>query len=168
MVLIRPERPGDETAVFHVLAQAFGRTAESELVDHLRTQGAFVMALVAEVEGQVVGHVLFTAVTLAAETSSQAVALGPVGVLPAWQQQGIGGQLIQAGLQQCGVMGHTLVFVLGHPTYYPRFGFTPTRPYGIFCVYPVPDDVFMLIELQPGAINGRTGIVKYHPAFDGV
>jgi putative acetyltransferase len=97
-----------------------------------------------------------------------AVALGPVAVAPDHQKQGIGDQLIRAGLAMCHDRGDDIVAVLGHPTYYPRFGFVPAVRYGIKSEYDVPDDVFMLIELREGALAGRRGIVNYQAEFNEV
>lgn len=166
MLIIRPETPEDITAVYHINSLAFGKTAEAELVNALRWEKAVVLSLVAMLDGQPVGHALFSPVTVETEQLIwQAVALGPVAVLPSYQQQGIGTTLIRVGLEQCHSMGHPIVFVLGHPAYYPRFGFTPTRSFGIRCEFKVPDELFMVAELEPGAINGRIGTVHYNSAF---
>lgn len=166
MLIIRPETPEDITAVYHINSLAFGKTAEAELVNVLRWEKAIILSLVAVLDGQPVGHALFSPVTVETEQHVwEAVALGPVAVLPSYQQQGIGAALIRAGLEQCHSMGQSVVFVLGHSAYYPRFGFTPTHPFGIRCEFKVPDELFMVAELEPGAINGRMGIVRYHSAF---
>jgi putative acetyltransferase len=88
--------------------------------------------------------------------------------LPSHQNQGIGGQLTRAGLEACRAAGYGYVILLGHPTYYPRFGFVPTSRYGIHWDRDVPDEAFMVVELLPGALEGVTGIVHYHPEFDAV
>ena len=177
MIMIREETADDIPVVHQVNAAAFGRPNEAELVDKMRQGGKFTLSLVAEVAGQVVGHVLFTPVTVVAEkvqdTSKRAthqetwtaVALGPVAVLPDFQKQGIGAQLIWAGLAACLERGHDVVAVLGHPTYYPRFGFVPSVKYGITSEYDVPDEVFMIVELREGALGGRMGVVKYAVEF---
>jgi putative acetyltransferase len=139
------------------------------LVDKLRQRGAFTLSLVAEMAGQVVAHALFTPVDVVEDEGSwTAVALGPVAVAPDHQKQGIGDQLIRAGLAMCHERGDDIVAVLGHPTYYPRFGFVPAVRYGIKSEYDVPDDVFMLIELREGALAGRRGIVNYQAEFNEV
>lgn len=168
-LIIRQETEADLPAIYHVNESAFGRPNEAELVNTLRGAATPFLSLVAEVGGQVVGHILFTPVTvkLAAE-AWQAVALGPMGVLPAFQNQGIGSALVQAGLTACREAGYGVVFVLGHPNFYPRFGFTPAPPRGLPCEFAVPDDVFMVVELLPHALGGRQGVVHYHPAFKGV
>jgi putative acetyltransferase len=139
------------------------------LVDKLRQRGAFTLSLVVENGGQVVAHALFTPVDVVEDEGSwTAVALGPVAVSPSYQKQGIGHQLIRAGLAMCHERGDDIVAVLGHPTYYPRFGFVPAVRYGIKSEYDVPDDVFMLIELREGALAGRRGIVNYQAEFNEV
>jgi putative acetyltransferase len=169
MAEIRPEQAQDIEAIREVNRQAFGRPAEAELVDALRAENDVTLSLVAVEEGQVVGHILFTPVELVeGEERFPAVGLGPMAVLPAYQQQGIGSRLIEAGLEALREQGQSLVFVLGHSDYYPRFGFRPTRPYGIRCEFDVPDDVFMVVTLRDGALSGRRGTVVYRPAFHNV
>jgi putative acetyltransferase len=169
MILIRPEAPGDAAAIRAVDELAFGQPDEADLIDALRANGTSLLSLVAEREGEIVGHILFSPVTLQAdEAVFAALALGPLAVRPEHQGRGIGSRLVEAGLQACLEAGSDLVFVLGHPAYYPRFGFVPTRPLGIRCEYDVPDDAFMLAELREGALAGRTGIVKYRPEFAGL
>jgi putative acetyltransferase len=169
MAEIRPEQARDIEAIREVNRQAFGRPAEAELVDALRAENDVTLSLVAVEEGQVVGHILFTPVELVeGEERFPAVGLGPMAVLPAYQQQGIGSRLIEAGLEALREQGQSLVFVLGHSDYYPRFGFRPTRPYRIRCEFDVPDDVFMVVTLRDGALSGRRGTVVYRPAFHNV
>ncbi|HFQ92843.1 MAG TPA: N-acetyltransferase [Anaerolineae bacterium] len=168
-MLIRPEQIEDATAVSHINTAAFGRPDEARLVERLRCAGVEMISLVAVVDTAVVGHILFTPVTVESdEQYFAAMALGPVGVLPEWQKQGVGAALIEAGLQACGEAGHKTVFVLGHSDYYPRFGFEPTRPYGIACEYDVPNEAFMVVELEAGALANVTGIVHYRPEFNEV
>jgi putative acetyltransferase len=97
-----------------------------------------------------------------------AIALGPLAVRPGRQRQGIGSALIRAGLDTCRAADHELCFVLGHPEYYPRFGFAPAPSLGFTAQWDVPPEAFMVAELRPGALAGRSGRVAYDPAFDGV
>lgn len=161
---IRPENRQDTAAVRAVNTAAFPTAAEADLVDRLRGLVNPFISLVAG-EASVVGHILFTPVRVGAHA---ALALGPMAVLPGRQRQGIGSALVRAGLAACLAAGHGLVFVLGHPEYYPRFGFTPAAPFGIDCEFPVPPEVFMLAELRPGAAAGVHGTVVYHEAFKSV
>ena len=107
--------------------------------------------------------------TIASDTGSiDAIGLGPLGVLPAYQNIGIGSQLVEAGLQACRHTLYGIVVVLGHPPYYPCFGFMPSKPYGIVWEREVPEDVFMVKELRVGALTQTQGVGKYRPEFDHV
>jgi putative acetyltransferase len=169
MVVVRQECPDDLRAIRHVNEQAFGSPAEANLVDALRAHGKMLLSLVAVIDDLVVGHILFSPVTIESAAGTwPAVGLGPVAVLPARQRHGIGSLLVTTGLAECRQAGHAGVVVLGHPTYYPRFGFRPASWYGIDSDYAVPDDVFMALELQEGAFRGHAGRVKYQPEFSAV
>lgn len=168
MITIRAETAGDVPAVRRVNVSAFGRPEEADLVDALRAAARPHISLVALVQGQVVGHIFFSPVTLEAEAVAPAIfGLAPVAVSPERQNQGIGSQLVREGLRECRRMGCDAVVVLGHPEYYPRFGFIPAGRKGLRCEYPVPDDVFMVAELRPDALQGH-GLVKYRPEFGGL
>ena len=91
--------------------------------------------------------------------------LAPMAVLPGRQRQGIGSELVRAGLDECRRLGFGAIVVLGHAEYYPRFGFVPASKFGLKSEYDVPDDVFMALELIPGALRGRAGTIRYHPTF---
>jgi len=165
-LIIRYEEPGDVAAIRHLLEQAFGGPDEANLVDAIRQRGAFILSLVAILGNQVVGHILFTPVTIESESlSSDAVGLGPMAVLPGYQHKGIGSQLVRSGLKECRRAGHDIVVVVGHPEYYPRFGFSPARPFRIQLDLEVPEEAFMVLELRKGALAGRAGIVRYLPEF---
>jgi len=113
-----------------------------------------------------VGHIAFSRVKVEAEHSSfEAIALAPMSVLPANQRKGIGSQLVRAGLKECRHLGYEIVVVLGHPNYYPRFGFSPAKPKGIDCEFQVPDEAWMILELKDGALAGRRGTVRFQPEF---
>lgn len=161
---IRPETQTDVAAVRAVNTAAFPTVAEADLVDRLRGRLEPWISLVADAGG-VVGHILFTPVQIGAHT---AMALGPMAVAPERQRSGVGSALVRAGLQACADAGHNLVFVLGHADYYPRFGFKPTHAFGISCEFQVPPEAFMVAELQPGALHGMRGVVRYHAAFSDV
>lgn len=166
---IRMETTEDGSAIRVVNRAAFGRAGEGELVDALRAAGAVICSLVADEAGEVVGHVLFSRAVLEDRGVHTAVAgLGPVAVLPVHQGRGVGSALIVAGLTICREKGYDLAVVLGHPAYYPRFGFRPARPLGIRWEHDAPEEAFMVMELQPGTLAGRRGIIRYRPEFDGV
>jgi putative acetyltransferase len=125
--------------------------------------------LVAELDGRLVGHILFTPVSLIGTPSRiRFMGLAPVAVLPEFQNQGVGSALVRAGLEACLSSGTELVFVLGHPDYYPRFGFQPVAPLGLHYKDAQLDPYFFVLELAPGALDGVSGSVSYHPLFDGV
>jgi putative acetyltransferase len=169
MPLIRPEHPADLAAIYNVVAQAFQQafdsTAEANLVDNLRTNGKAIVSLVAVEDGEIVGHILFSEVTLGDATI---IGLAPVAVLPSHQKQGIGASLINAGIAACRNAGYTAIVVLGHPEYYPRFGFVSASRFGIKSEYDVSDEKFMALELQPGALINCAGVAKYQPEFNQV
>lgn len=166
MIEIRAERAGDETAVRRVNELAFGQADEAALVDALRAAADPHISLVATDGGEIVGHIFFSPVSIEPEDSPfAAMGLAPMAVLPGHQRRGVGSALVRAGLEECRRIGHNVVVVLGHPEYYPRFGFRPASRAGLRCEYPVPDEVFMVVELEPGALAGRRGLVKYRPEF---
>ena len=166
MLIVRAENREDRGAVRRVNELAFDGAGEANLVDALRENEPAHVSLVAEEDGRVVGHIFFSPVTVESGGESfEAVGLAPMAVLPEFQNRGVGSQLVRRGLEECARRGHEVVFVLGHPEFYPRFGFTPAKAQGLACEYPVPDDVFMVLELRPGALRGRKGLVKYRPEF---
>lgn len=167
---IRHERPQDIEIIHAVEAAAFGRDVEADLVNRLRENEGITLSLVAEQDDQIVGHILFSPMTIDG-VQDTVLALGPVGVLPDYQKQGIGAALIREGLRQAAEMGYTLVFLVGHPTYYPRLGFRQAVPLGFDSVY-TPDKTqhehFMVYELVEGALHNRSGFVRFRPEFDGL
>lgn len=168
-ITIRKEEPADSAALRRVNEEAFGRAAEADLVDRLRAHGKAVLSLVAIAEAEIVGHILFSEVTIeAGERRIAAVGLAPMAVLPQFQNGGIGSRLVRAGLEACRQAGHTRVVVLGHPAYYPRFGFVPASRYGVKSEYEVPDEVFMALELHAAAFRDCAGIARYQPEFNAV
>lgn len=169
MLLLRHESPDDIEAIDSVNRTAFDGPGEADLVKALRDADGVVLSLVAELEGIVVGHILFSPASVVQdETSRPIIALAPMGVLPEHQRSGIGSALVVEGLQQLREAGHGAVAVLGHKEFYPRFGFVPAHQHNISCEYPVAPEYFMVTELQPGALNSVSGTVKYHPAFAGL
>jgi putative acetyltransferase len=165
LLTIRPETASDREAVFRVEADAFGRDDEARLVDLLSDNGKVLLSLVAELDGEMVGHILFTPMTIESPLGSHAaVCLGPLAVATAHQRQGIGAKLIEAGLAELRAVGHGAVFLQGHPSYYPRFGFRPAREFD--CHYEDDRDAFMALELYPGALDDVSGNVRYASEFD--
>src|SRR5262245_22134439 len=145
---IRAEREGDADAIREVNLAAFPTAAEATLVDALRRQGASTVSLVAQ-HGSIVGHILFSPVTLAGGHDAGILGLAPLAVRPSSQRQGIGSQLVREGLDAVRQAGARAVVVVGHSAFYPRFGFVPASRFGLRCEYDVPDDLFMAMELVP-------------------
>ena len=167
-VSIRPEAESDAGVIQEITERAFGRPYEALVVERVRQSSGFIpeLSLVAEHEGQIVGHAMFSEVAIEGESRSWTVpALGPISVMPEFQKQGVGGQMLQAGLERATELGHGVVVLIGHPTYYPRFGFVPAGSLGLKCAIPVPDNVFMAYLLRPDGLEGIQGTVVFPPAF---
>jgi putative acetyltransferase len=163
---IRKERPDDVAAVRDVNRRAFGQDQEANIVDALRTNDAALLSLVATVNGQVVGHIMYSPLTVAENVNG--VALGPMAVLPEYQRQGLGTRLIEAGNRKIKDAGYPFIIVVGHADYYPRFGFRPANEYGIKSEWDVPDEVFMLLVLNEQKMQGVSGLAKYRLEFSTV
>ena len=164
-MLIRDEEQKDWTAVHAVNASALETPAEAGLVNALREQAHPVISLVAVEGGTIVGHIMFSPVSLSGHPGLKIMGLAPMAVAPEYQRKGIGSALVHTGLDRCKQLGFGAVVVLGHPEYYPRFGFSPSTRFGIKCEYEVPEEVFMVFELLPGYLRGASGTIKYHAAF---
>lgn len=165
-MFIREERhdSADLVSVRTINEAAFGRSDEANLIDGLRAEGAILVSLLAILNGQPVGHILFSRMFIeTAAGSVAAAALAPLTVLPALQRRGIGGELIREGLEAMRRSGETIVIVLGHPGYYPRFGFSCDKARTLES--PFPPEAYMALELTPGALDGVRGKVKYPAAF---
>ena len=163
MIVIRREQETDFPQVYELNIAAFESDEEARLVDRLRGVEGY-LSYVADSEGSILGHISFSPVTLD-DTSRPFAGLAPMSVLPAFQRQGIGSSLVEAGLEGCRAERLTAVFVLGHAEYYPKFGFRVAEQFGFRCEYPVPSENFMVLELQPGCLKGESGLVKYDPVF---
>lgn len=164
---IRLEVPADIPAIYQLHAAAFKSDAEARLVGALRTNGALLLSLVAEADGELVGHIAFSAVVIDSEASSQVgVGLAPLAVAPMHQRQGVGGKLVEEGLRRLRSTGHRWCVVLGHAHYYPRYGFVLAKTYGIRWEKPVPDNIFFVQALTPGGLDGVSGTARYRPEFD--
>lgn len=161
-VVIREERPADVSAIDIVLQASFPTSAEARLVQLLRNEGALTLSLVAEVDGQIVGHVAFSPVATAHDR--QGVGLAPVAVLDTSRRQGIAAKLIQSGLKRCRELSHGWCVVLGDPAYYARFGFRPASELGLHDDYG-GGAAFQALELVPGTLPVDGGLVKYSPQF---
>ncbi len=164
-IRVRPETDADRAAVFAINAAAFPTDAEAQLVDSLRMSADPLVSLVAVDNDDVVGHIMFSTVTLAPFDELRLMGLAPMAVSPSMQRSGIGTELVNAGLQRCREQGVGAVAVLGHAEYYPRFGFRPSTQWGIKSEYDVPEDVFMLLELSANYLQPFEGIIRYNAAF---
>lgn len=162
---VRSEQQHDHAAVHALNSSAFESPAEANLVDRLRRKAEPFISLVGEAGGMVVGHIMFTPVTVSNHPHLEVMGLAPMAVASSHRGQGIGTALVRAGLERCLQLGFGAVVVLGHPGYYPRFGFRTGASHGLACEYDVPPDAFMVAELQPGYLAGTTGTVFYHAAF---
>ncbi len=169
MINIRPETLTDYPAIAQVNTLAFGQNNEAKLVERIRHSHRYIpeLSLVAEIEGMVVGHILFSYIELAKEQTLQVLGLAPLAIRPEFQKQGIGSALIKAGLEIAETKKEAIVIVLGHPEFYTRFGFQTSVLYGIESPFPVPEEFFMVKPLQSYQERYQ-GKVVYPPAFDGV
>ena len=161
----RPEADEDRKAVWSLNRAAFESDDEANLVDALRDGGYVEVSLVAEVDGEIVGHILYSRITTSTKARTvDVLSLAPMAVLPSHQRQGIGSQLIEVGLAACRERGHKIVVVLGHPEFYPRFGFSAElarpleSPFG-------GGEAWMAKELVPGVLSGVEGRIEYPPPF---
>jgi putative acetyltransferase len=170
MTTVRPERPQDQPVVRRIHERAFGQPLEAELVDRLRTACPDALSLVAEAEAEVVGHILFTPVIVESDGGHVlGMGLAPMAVVPERQRRGIGAALARRGLDLLRERECPFVVVVGHPDYYPRFGFDPASKHGLACQWQgVPDDAFMALVLDPRRMSGVSGVARYRPEFDTV
>jgi putative acetyltransferase len=166
-IAIRRERPGDERAIYAVNLLAFGQEAEPKIVDALRINCPEGISLVAEREETILGHILFTPAYLEGEKEKTAgMGLAPMAVLPEFHGKGIGSALVRTGLEELRGMGIPFVVVLGHPWFYPKFGFEKASRYGIRSEYDqVPDEAWMIAVLDHGKFRGGPGVARLRPEF---
>ena len=168
MISIRRERPVNMAAIRAVNEAAFGQTTEADIVDALRNACPDLLSLVAESAGEIIGHILFSPVTV--EDGSQyrhGMGLAPMAVMPDRQRQNIRSKLVEAGLEILRERGCPFVVVLGHPEFYPRFGFVPASRYGLRCQWEgVSDAAFMVLVLDELSMAGVSGIARYREEFD--
>ena len=166
MVTIRPEETKDYPTVRKVNELAFEDSTEASLVEALRSEADPYISLVAVENGEVIGHIFFSPVSIEnpGETGL-ALGLAPMAVKPFHQRQGVGSLLVTQGLKEGERLGAEIVVVLGHRNYYPRFGFRPAAEVGLACEYDVAPEEFMTLELKEGALKSVSGLVRYHKAF---
>ena len=166
MIEIRKEQPQDIPTIHAVNKQAFGQLREADLVDTLRQNCNDLLSLVAVVGNEVVGHILFSSATVEGEkTTVEGMGLAPMAVLPEYQRQGIGSELVRTGIARLAISDCAFVIVLGHADYYPRFGFEPASRYGVRSEWEVPDDAFMILVLNESMMQGISGVARYRAEF---
>ena len=167
-MLISPEKEQDIPAIRRLNKIAFGQEGEADLVDTLRDHGAITLSLVALEDERVVGHILFSPVTIEPEGPAvKAVGLGPMAVLPEHQNTGIGSRLVRYAIDELKKQGFDLIVVVGHPAYYPRFGFVPAGRYSLQCEFDgVPDNAFMVLVINDDTnLDTLRGVVHYRTEF---
>ena len=165
-LLIRPENAADRDAIREVNQLAFGGDAEANLVDALRDGGFVTVSLVAETEAKVVGHILFSPVTVRTDNAAvEILSLAPMAVLPEFQRQGIGSALVKAGIETCRKLPYSSIVVLGHPDFYPGFGFSPDTACRLKCPFG-SGNAWMALELGRESLKEVSGTVEYPPPFD--
>ncbi|MGG0456947.1 GNAT family N-acetyltransferase [Bacillus mycoides] len=172
MIKIRQEQQNDYSKTEEVVKEAFlneefSDKKEHELVKRIRECDAFVPVLsIVAVDEEIVGHIMLSQITIEqGGTTVDSLALAPVSVAPGHQKKGIGGKLIVAALEKAKELGYGSVVVLGHPEYYPKFGFKKASDWNIKAPFEVPDEVFMVMELRENALQGVEGVVQYSSAF---
>ena len=166
--MIRPETISDYPAIKAINDLAFGHSNEGILVEKLRNTPDFIpdMSMVAESGDKIIGHILFYPVKINdGDMAHTSLALAPMSVHPAYQRGGVGKALVKEGLKRARDLGFSSVIVLGHPEYYPRFGFKPASAFGIKTPFKVPENIFLAIELVDGALKNVKGVVEYPKPF---
>jgi len=163
---IRKEEPGDQDAIHHLNLAAFDNGPEATLIGKLRAACKAYLSFVAVEENAVVGHILFTPVTVDG-SSAVGMGLAPMAVLPSHQRKGIGSQLVRIGLEHLRQARCPFVVVLGHPAYYPRFGFGPASRYRLLSQWEgVPDEAFMVFVFDKRSLPVCGGIARYRDEFE--
>lgn len=166
MITIRHEKPEDIEQIYAVIEKAFKRDAEARLANKLRQACADHLSLVAETDGLIVGHIMFTPVLVKNGNTFKGMGLAPMSVLPAKQRKGIGTMLVKSGVDILREKGCPFIIVLGHPDYYPRFGFQPASKFNIKSQWAeVPDEAFMILVLDDNALQGASGTATFREEF---
>ena len=170
MTKIRFEKPEDIAFIHSVNEQAFGRVSEAKLIDTLRLACTDRLSLVADDNGSIIGHLMFTPVVVTdGKQKTEGMGLAPMAVLPSRQRQGIGTQLVDSGLQILKEKGCPFVIVLGHPEYYPRFGFQAASGCNIRTQWDgVPDEAFMILFMDHEAMKNVSGVATFRDEFNDV
>ncbi|MBI5623296.1 MAG: N-acetyltransferase [Elusimicrobia bacterium] len=163
---VRKEQPEDIPAIRELTTAAFKESAEADIVDNIRKHHKDALSLVATRDEKVVGHILFSPVIIeCGKKKVKGMALGPMAVAPEEQRKGIGTELVRAGISRMRGRSIPYVVLVGHPDFYPRFGFERASRRGITCKWDVPDDVFMILILHDPTMLGVTGQAQFVPEF---
>jgi len=166
-ILVRKEEEKDYKKIYEVNKLAFGQENESKLIEKIRKGKNFIpdLSLVAEIGNKIVGHIMFSKIIIVGSSVFETLALAPMAVIPAFQKQGIGSELIKKGMARAKELGFDYIIVLGHKDYYPKFGFERASKWNIKCPFEVPDEAFMAIELTEKSLEDKAGTVKYPNEF---
>lgn len=166
-IVIRKEEEKDYKQVYEVNKLAFQQENESILIEKIRKGENFIpdLSLVAVINNRIVGHILFSKIKIVGDSIFESIALAPMAVIPAFQKQGVGSELIKKGMAKAKELGFDSIIVLGHKDYYPKFGFERASKWNIKCPFEVPEEAFMAIELTKKALKGKAGTVKYPDEF---
>lgn len=173
-IIYRQEQPKDYLKTEALIEQSFRNEEMSDqqehfLVQRIRSSNAFIpeLSVVAvNQQDEIIGQILFSKITIEnKDQATESLALAPVSIHPDYQKQGIGSMLMNRGLEKAKEFGYTSVIVLGHPDYYPRFGFKSASLWGIEAPFDVPDNAFMALELEKNALKKVSGVVQYSEAF---
>ena len=173
-ITIRQEMPQDHANIYELIREAFAPVEESDhneqdLVERLRHSSSFIpeLSLVAETgQGELVGHILLTRIRIINDAQAfPSLAVAPLSVLPSWQRQGVGSALIREAHRRAATLGYESAVLLGHPQYYPRFGYLPAHRFSVRFPFEAPADCCMVVELLPDGLKGVQGRVEYDPAF---
>ncbi len=167
-MIIRPEQPDDINDIRDINKKAFGQAQEANIVDNIRRNCDDILSLVAIDKDKLVGHILFSPVTIEDDKKKViGMGLAPMAVLPEFQRQGIGSQLINRGIEELRKTKCPFIIVLGHEDYYPGFGFEPASRFGIKCQWEgIPDNAFMILWLDKSVMNQTSGVAKYRSEFN--
>jgi putative acetyltransferase len=169
MLIIQQESPKDLNNIYEINKLSFGEETEAKIVNALREADELVLSLVAQIDNKTIGYIAFSEVKIVSENKThKAIGLGPMAILPEYQRKGYGSKLIEEGLTILTERGYGIVVVLGHPNFYPKFGFIPSEKYGIRCEYECPPEAFMIKELKHNSLMGIGGIVHYSSMFSEV
>jgi putative acetyltransferase len=167
-IKIREEIFQDIDAIRAINEKAFGQPQEANIVDKLRANCDGLLSLVALQDEEIIGHILFSSVTIDGSFGMlKGMGLAPMAVLPEFQRQGVGSELVKAGIEILRKSKCSFIIVLGHPEYYPKFGFEPASRYGIKSQWEgVPDNAFMILWLDKTMVNLVSGVVTYRDEFN--